>query len=134
MMPVDWFLQLVDSSAFAEPNEVREGIRMWLAEDASMHKRHLKWEDDAPYPTTVSVCGGFPSPNTASLLEIIQTALGETEYMVFAEVGDASKYEEPIILHVVTKTLVATMSGPTMVQELVKQLHVAAEPATNSAE
>jgi hypothetical protein len=129
-MTVDWFVQLVDSSAFEHPNEVREAVRDWARNEGAMAGRHIVWDDDAPYPATITFAGGWPLPNFTSLLDFIQQTLGETEYMVFAEVRDGAKFDGTMVLHVVTKTLLAEMSGPKMVQELVKQLHAAAEPAT----
>jgi hypothetical protein len=136
MIAVDWFVQLVDSSAFVEPNEVREAVRDWLRDAPVSIGAHINWTDDAVYPNTISFCGTFPAANMAALLASIQDVIGRTEYMVFAEVCDATKYESPFMLHVVTKTLIATMGGHEMVRELVRQLHTAAAPATgaNSAE
>lgn len=130
-MTADWFMQLVDSSAFEQPNEIRAAIRSWLEDDGRMIERQLKWDDDAPYPSTITFSGvALYLPVFTNLLDELQEHLGETEYMVFTWLGNSQIFEQPIEMYVVTKTLIATMSGRAMVQELVKQLHAAAAPAT----
>lgn len=128
-MMANWFVQLVDSSAFEHPTLLDDAIHNWMHETARDIGRHVVWEEGTPYPSTITFSGEWPIPSFAGLWERIQPELAETEYMVFAQLGDAEMFDEPIVVHVVTKTLIATMSGPSMVQELVKQLHVVAAPA-----
>lgn len=132
-MKVNWFAQLVDSSAFERPNEIRQAVRDWLSETTVDVDRHIVWDDDAPYPTTLSFCGIWV-PEFYKLLDSLQEFFGETEYMVFARVGDNSVFDHPIMLYVVTKTLIAEAGGPAMVHELVRQLQAAAAPAAGSEE
>jgi hypothetical protein len=133
MMPNDWMLQLVDSSAIEQPNEVRQAIRDWLSEYGAIADRHIVWEDDSPYPSTITIAGTY-RPSFSSLLEAIQPHLGATEYIVFALVGDAMTFDYPLQLHIVTKPLTAILGGPDMVHELVRQLHTAAETAMGSTD
>jgi hypothetical protein len=121
---MSWFTQLVDSSAFEQPNAIREAIDEWV--DTTVNA-NIVWTPDAPYPTIMSFQGNGLRPTFEALLEAVQPYLGDTEYMVFAELNG---WGDSMVLYVITRSLLAVMRGTDMVRELVKQLHSAATPAT----
>ena len=124
---ISWILQLVDSSAFTQPKQIQAEIDIWCDANPQV-KPCIGWGDN-PYPKTITLTGGWPAPDLGGLMEAMQPKLSETEYMVLAFVGNGMLFDNPITLYVVTPTLLASMSGSHMIQELVKQLHVAAAPA-----
>lgn len=121
-------MQLVDHSAFEQPNEIRDVIQEWV-QDEKLSGQSISWADDSPYPRSITIYDEGVVPDYDGLMTGIQQQLGETEYLVFCRLADTGIFQEPMSLHVVTKTLIATMIGPAMVRALVRQLHGAAAPA-----
>jgi hypothetical protein len=128
MSQITWWLQLKESTALENHEEIRSRVAGWAASVATYaFSEDIIWEAGTVMPTKISIQGAGPPPDISEWLQQLQPHLEDREYMIFIMTVDRDTYDSVgVHCHVLTKRIVAEISGAELA-ERAKHLVMAAE-------
>ncbi len=95
--PLQWWIQLVDSSPLENHDELRDALRWFTGAE---RYRYI-WDETNPTPTAIVAQGNGPPPDIFKCLKDVQPLMGRNEYMVFIMIVEADTLDQSAIYHVV---------------------------------
>lgn len=121
-----WWGQLVRSTAISQADLMREVIQEWLDTFAIENMRFI-WAVSSAMPTAISMQASVAPLDLGGLLEKIQPLLGDTEFMIFAEMVDGDVFNRAYVnYHLVSRFFIGDYSGDEIAkraERAVLQLH-----------
>lgn len=114
-----WWLQLVRSTAIERADDMRAIIQEWitgswggLGSPGNVNDARLIWAEGAVIPTAFSMQALIAPVDLDGLLERIQPLLGETEFMIFAEMVEGDVFDRAYVnYHLVSRLFIGHYSG-----------------------
>jgi hypothetical protein len=109
MNPIQWWVQLVDSSPLENHDELRTACRWFTGAE---HFRY-EWDMSSTIPTAIAAQGSGAPPDVHALLKSVQHLIGRNEYMIFIVMVEVDTLDPKGVFHVaVTKnTLTQVETG-----------------------
>ena len=106
-----WWGQLVRSTAINQADLMREVMQEWLDTVAIENMRFI-WAVSSTTPTALSMQTSVVPLSLDGLLEKIQPLLGDTEFMIFAEMVDGDVFNRGYVnYHLVSRYCIGHYSG-----------------------
>jgi len=120
-----WWLQLVDSTAFENYDEIYRQIEAWETET---DKYHIDWDPSVPKPTSIAGHGFADfAPDVEDYISQLQELLEDREYLIFSLVLNHAIIDRAgISVILVTKRIIAHINGAEMI-ERARRLVMASE-------
>ena len=104
--PVQWWIQLVDSSPLENHDKLRDRLRWFTI----VKRFRYVWSESSATPTAIVSQGVGPPPDVYKFLGTVQHLMGRNEYMVFVVMVEADTLDKSSIYHViVAKNTLARM-------------------------
>lgn len=108
-----WWGQLVRSTAISQAALMREVMQEWLDElDEDVKDVRFVWAEGASIPTALSIQTIVAPIILDNLMEKIQPLLGDTEFMIFAEMAEGDVLDQAYVhYNLVSRYFIGHYSG-----------------------